>query len=162
MVLGIVVDLLALPYLLCLSLWVLTEWASPFGHFQVSSDHTGRRRAISRSSVYSQLEKRVRVGSERHPLLCQAFRSERWAGVRSECRPLLGQAFRSKRRVGVRSERRSSLARPSNRRGGLESEPSVVPLWPGLPVGEAGRSRKRAPFLLGQAFRSDRGAGVGS
>ena len=34
--------------------------------------------------------------------------------------------------------------------------------WPGLPIGEAGRSRKRAPFLLGQAFRSERRAGVGS
>ena len=48
---------------------------------------------------------------------------------------------------------------------------SVVPPWPGLPVGEVGRSRKRgllvgeagrsqkrAPFLLGQAFRSEIGS----
>ena len=35
-------------------------------------------------------------------------------------------------------------------------------VWPGLPVGEVGWSRKRALFLLGQAFRSERRAGVGS
>ena len=34
--------------------------------------------------------------------------------------------------------------------------------WPGLPVRAAGQSRKRAPFLLGQAFRSERRAGVRS
>ena len=44
---------------------------------------------------------------------------------------VLGQAFRSERSFG----------------GGLKTEASA-------PVGEAGRSRKRAPFLLGQAFRS--------
>jgi len=41
---------------------------------------------------------------------------------------LLGQAFRSERRVGVGSdgsEHRSSLARPSGRRGRLESEAST-------------------------------------
>ena len=34
--------------------------------------------------------------------------------------------------------------------------------WLGLSVREAGRSRMRAPFLFGQAFRSERWAGVGS
>ena len=56
-------------------------------------------------------------------------RSEMW----SESEVVFGQAFRSKRPSG----------------GGLESEASVVL----LSVGEAGRSQKRAPFLLGQAFR---------
>ena len=46
---------------------------------------------------------------------------------------VFGQAFRSERPSG----------------GGLESEASAVLLL----VGEAGRSLKRAPFLLGQAFR---------
>ena len=78
----------------------------------------GRRRAISRGSVYSRSKKRVRVGSER----------------------------------------RSSLARPSGQRGRLESEAGAVPPWLGLPVGEAGWSRRRA----GQAFQSERRAGVGS
>ena len=66
-------------------------------------------------------------------------RSETWVGVRKRC-----------------------LTGPSGRRGGPESEASIVPSWPGLPVGEAGRSRKRALFLLGQAFRSERRARVRS
>ena len=45
---------------------------------------------------------------------------------------VLGQAFWSERPSG----------------GGLETEASA-------PVGEAGRSQKRASFLLGQAFRSE-------
>ena len=68
-------------------------------------------------------------------LFGQAFRLERWAGVGSG----VGQAFRSERRAGVGGE----LARPSSWRGGLESEARAVPPWPGLLVGEAGRSRKR-------------------
>ena len=64
----------------------------------------------------------------------------------------------SETRVKIRSERRSSLARPSGRRGGPESEASVVPPWPGLPVGEAGRIWKRARFLLGRAFWSETGS----
>ena len=119
MVLGIAVDLRALPYLLRLILWVLTERVSLLGHFPVGSDRAGRRKAVSRGSVYSRSEKRVRVESECRPLLCQAFRSERRAGVGSERRPLLGQAFRSERRAGVGSER-PLLA---------------IPPWPGLPVG---------------------------
>ena len=51
----------------------------------------------------------------------------------------------SETRVGVGS---SALARPSG--GGLETEVSA-------PVGEAGQSRKRAPFPLGQAFQSEIG-----
>ena len=92
-------DFSALPYLLRLFIWVLTERASPFSHFPVGSDRAGRRRAVSRGSVFSRLEKRVGV-------------------------------------------RKRALSSP----------------WPGLPVGEVGRSRKRAPFLLGQAFRSEIGS----
>ena len=44
---------------------------------------------------------------------------------------------RSKMRVRVRKR---CLARPSSQRGGLESEVSVVPLGPGLPIGEVGQS----------------------
>ena len=95
-VLGITVDLRALPYLLRLILWVFTERASTFGRFPVGSYRAGRRRAVSRGSVYSWSEKQVGVGSERRPLLCQAFRSERRAGVGIECH--------------------SSLARPSGQR----------------------------------------------
>ena len=46
----------------------------------------------------------------------------------------------------------------SGRRRGSESEASVVLPWPGLPVGEAGQSRKRASPLLGQAFRLETGS----
>ena len=59
-----------------------------------------------------------------------------------------------------RSESEAVLARPSDRRGGPESEVSTIPPQPGLPVGEAGQSRMRASSLLGQAFRSERLAGV--
>ena len=68
---------------------------------------------------------------------------------------------RSETWVGVGSKRRSTLARPSGQRDGPELEASDVSLWPGLPVGEAGRSRKRVLFLFGQAFRLERRARVG-
>ena len=48
---------------------------------------------------------------------------------------VFGQAFRSER----------------SSKDELETEASA-------PVGEVGRSRKRAPFLLGQAFRSEIGS----
>ena len=67
-VLDIAVDLSALPYLLRLILCVLIKRAFPFGRFPIGSDRTGRRRAVSRGSVYSWLEKWVRVGSECRPL----------------------------------------------------------------------------------------------
>ena len=92
-------DFSALPYLLRLTLWVLTERASPFGRFLVVSDHAGRRRAVSRGLVYSRSEKRVRVGRERHPLLGQASRSDKRVKVKSGHHPLLGQASRSEKWV---------------------------------------------------------------
>ena len=51
--------------------------------------------------------------------------------------------FGQERRVGVGSERCSSLARSSGRRGGSESEASVVLLWPGLLIREAIRRQAR-------------------
>ena len=54
----------------------------------------------------------------------------------------------SETRVGIGSSafgQAFRLERPSG--GGLETEASA-------PVGEVGRSQKRAPFLLGQTFRS--------
>ena len=65
---------------------------------------------------------------------------------------------RSEKRVGVGGEHRPFLARPSGQRGESESEASAGPPSPGLPVGEAGQSRKRVLFLLGQAFRSETGS----
>jgi len=99
----------------------------------VGSDCASQRRAVSRGSVHLRLERRVGVRSGR-----------------------LGQDFRSERQAGVGSERCSFSVRLSSRRGGPESEAGVVPAWLGLPVGEPGRSRKRASFLLGQAFQSKR------
>jgi len=75
--------------------------------------------------------------------------SRRRAVSRSSVRPQLETQFGVQKRC---------LVRPSGRRGDPESEASVVPLWPGLPIGEAGRSRKRASFLLVQAFRSETGS----
>ena len=69
----------------------------------------------------------------------------------SELKVVFGQAFRSKRRAEVGSE-----AFRSERWAGVGGE--RFSSWPGLPVGEADRSRKRAPFLLGQAFRSETGS----
>ena len=76
--------------------------------------------------MHPQPETRVRVGSGVWPDLPVEEAIRRWAGGGS-------QAFRSER--------------PSE--GGLETEASA-------PVGEVGRSWKRAPFLLGQAFRWER------
>ena len=95
----------------------------------------GRRRAVSRGSVYSRSKKRVGVGS----VVGQAFRSERRAGVGSE-------AFRSERRDKVGSERRSSLARPSSRRLDRRSGLSLG-FW--ASPGVARRSQRR---LSGRAF----------
>ena len=94
-VLGIAVDLSALPYLLCP--FPGPHRVSVLGRLvSVGSDCASRRRAVSRGSMQPQLETWVRVGSER-------------------C---------------------SSLARPFGRRGGPESEVSVVPPWLGLLVGD--------------------------
>ena len=107
-VLGITVDLSALPYLLRLfpspHRAGVPGWLVP-----VDSDCAGQRRAISRGSVHPRSETRVEFGGGALFLLGQAFRSERRAGVGSE-------AFRSERQARVRSGRRSSLARPSGRK----------------------------------------------
>ena len=130
-VLGIAVDLRALPYLLRLISRVLTKQASPFGCFPVGSDRAGRGRAIIRGLVYFWSEKRVGVGSERRPLLGQAFRSEKRVGVGSEGRPLLSQAFRSERRVRVGSERRPLLGQAFRSETGSLFRPVVRYLgWP--------------------------------
>ena len=117
MVLGLAVDLSALPYLLCM--FPGPHRAGVPGRLvPVGSDCANWRRAVSRGSVHPRLETRVRVGSGI------------WPGLPVE------EAIR--RRAGVGSERCSSLMRPS--------------------VGEAGQSQKRAPFLLGQAFRLEIGS----
>ena len=141
MVLGIAVDLSALSYLLRLILWVLTEQASLFDRFLVGSDHAGRRRAVSRGSVYSRSEKRAGVGNERHPFLAKPSDRRGCLEV-GRCWKralfLLREAFRSERQVGVRSERRSSLARPFGRRLDRPSSPGVA--------------RRLQRCLLGRAF----------
>ena len=137
-VLGIAVDLSALPYLLR-----LFPGSSPSGRPR----SVGPRRLRLRQS-----EKSCKQRFGASPVGDAGWnRKRRWPGLpvreagRSQKRApfLLGQAFRSKRReseacvvppwpdlllgeVGVKSERRSSLARPSGRRGGPESEASIV------------------------------------
>jgi len=92
-VLDIMVDFDRLVLSALLDSWVLTEWASPFGHSQSALTTPVRERAVSRGSVYFWPEKWVGVESERRPLLGQAFRLEKRVGVGSERCPLLGQAF---------------------------------------------------------------------
>ena len=92
-ILGIAVDLSALPYLLRLILGSFTERASPFGRSQSAPTALVGERAISRGLVYFRSEKRVGVRSECRPLLGQAFGSEKRVGIESERRPLLGQFF---------------------------------------------------------------------
>ena len=95
MVLGIAVDLSAIP-LSTPPDFLGPHRAGVLGRlFPVGSDHVGRRRAVSRGSAYSRSKKRVGVGSERRPLLGLAFQSEKRVGVGSERCPLIGQAFRS-------------------------------------------------------------------
>ena len=142
MVLGSTVDLCALPYLLRLISRVLTERASPFGRSQSALTVPVREGP--------QAEVRCIPGTGRS---------------RKRASPLLGQTFWSEKRAGVGSERRSSLARPSGRRGGLESKASAGPPWPGLPVGGwiapglslgfwagPGVARRSQRRLLGRAF----------
>ena len=134
-VLGFTVDLSALPYLL-----------RPFP----GSSLSGRPRSVGPSWLrLCLLEKSCKQRFGASPVGdAGRSRKQRWPASRLE------------RRAGVRSECCSFSARPSGRRGGPESEASVVPPRPGLPVREAGQSRRRAPSFLGQAFRSERGAGV--
>ena len=107
-VLGIAVDLSALPYYLRL-------FPSPYragvpGQLvSVGSDCASRKGAVSRGSVHLRSEKRVGVGSGVGPGLPVGEAVRRRAGDRNEC---------------------------SCRSGGPESETDVVPPRPGLPVGD--------------------------
>ena len=114
-VLGITVDLSALPYFL--RLFPGPHRAGVPGRLvPVGSDCASRRRAVSRGWAHPLSE--TRVGVE----------SGVWLGL------FVGEAVR--RRVGGGSERCSSLVRPSGRRGGPESEAGTVSPRPGLPVGD--------------------------
>ena len=111
-VLGIAVDLSALPYFLC-------PFPGPYRAgvpdrlVPIGSDCASRRRAVSRGLPYPWSETRVGVGSDVRP------------------GPPVGEAIR--RWVGDRSER-------FGRRGGPESKADAVPPRLGLPIGEAGWS----------------------
>ena len=74
--------------------------------------------------------------------------------LEKSCKQRFGASLIGK--VGQSQKR--CLSRPSGWRRGPELEASDVPPWPGLSVREAGQSRKRALFLLGQAFRSEIGS----
>ena len=94
-VLGITVDLSALPYLL--RPFLGPHRADVPGRLvPVGSDCASWRRAVSRGSVHSPVRE---VGQSRKRALF-----------------LLGRAFRSERQAGVGSKRCSSLARASGRR----------------------------------------------
>ena len=132
MILGITVDLSALP---CF----LRPFPSPHRAgvpsrlVLVSSHYASRRRAVSRGSVRSRSEMRVEAGSER--LSSSARPSGRRGRLESEARP-------SGRRGGPESEaseRRFSLARPSGRRLDRSSGPSLDFL---------GRPRSCASFAI--------------
>ena len=130
MVLGFAVDLSVLFYLLC-PFPGPHRAGVPGRLVPVGSNCASRRRAVSKDPVYPRSETRVGVRSVVWP----GFPVEE-AG-RSRKRALFfGQAFRSERWAGVRSERCSSTARPSGRRGGPKLEASAIPLWPVLPVGD--------------------------
>ena len=115
MILGIAVDLSVLLYLLC-------PFPGPYRAgvpsrlVPVGSDYASPRGAISRGSAHFRSEKRVGVGSG---VLARPF-GRRGRPEVGRCWKralfLLCEAFRSERRAGVRSGRRSSSARPSGRR----------------------------------------------
>ena len=128
-VLGIAVDLSALPYFLRL-------FPSPYragipGRLVlVGSDRVGRKRAVSRGLAHPQSETRVGVKSGVRPGLLVGEVVWRRARVPSEC---------------------------SGRRGGPESETGTIPPWPGLPVEEAVQRQagdQSERFRFGEAGRS--------
>ena len=123
-VLGIVVDLSALPYFL--RPFPGPRRAGVPGRLvPVGPDCARRRRAISRGSAHPR-----RRGRSRKWWLARPFgRRGRPEAGRSRKRALflLSEAFRLERRAGVGSERCSSLVRPSSRRGEPGSEAGVVP-----------------------------------
>ena len=94
MVLGIAVDLSALPYLL--SPFPGPHRAGAPGRLVlVGSDYASRRRAVSSGSAHPRLETRVEVGSNVWPGLPVGEAVQRRAGVGSERCFLLSEAFRS-------------------------------------------------------------------
>ena len=107
-VLGITIDLSALPYFLRLFLGPYRA-GIPGRSVLVGFECANWRRAVSKGLVHPQSETRVRVRSGVWPGLPVGEVVRRRAGVGS-------QAFRSERRVRVESGRRSSSARPSGRR----------------------------------------------
>ena len=108
MVLGITVDLSALPYSLCL--FPGPRRAGVPGRLvPVGSDCASRRRVVSRGSVHPRSETQVGVRGGVWPSLSVGEAVQRRHRVESE-------AFRLERQAGVRSGRRSSSARPSGRR----------------------------------------------
>ena len=107
-VLGIMVDLGALPYFLRMFPGPYRAGV-PGRLVPVGSDCASRGRVVSRGLVHPRSEMRAKV------------RSSVWLGLP------VGEAIR--RWARDQSER-------SGRRGGLESEAGVVPPWPGLPVGD--------------------------
>ena len=108
-------DLCVVPYFLC-------PFPGPYRAgvpgrlFPVSSVCASQRGAVCRGSAYSRSKKRVEVGSGV------------WPGL-----PVVEAVWR---RTGVRRERCSFLARPSDWRGGPESEAGAVSPRPGLLVGD--------------------------
>ena len=120
-------DLSALPYLLRLILWVLTERTSLFGRFPGGSDHVGRRRAVSRGSVYSRSEKWVGVRSERRPLLDRPSGRKSGSESKASVAPSLARPFGRRGKSESEASIAPSLARPFGRRGGSESKASIIP-----------------------------------
>ena len=105
MVLGIAVDLSALPYFLR-SFTSPHRAGVPSRLFPVGSDCASRRRAVSRGSAHPRSETRVGVGSGVWPGLPvgEAVLEAGWRPKR---------ALQSERRAGVKSGLHSSLARHS-------------------------------------------------
>ena len=108
MILGIVVDLSALPYF-------LHPFPGPYRAgipdrlVPVGFGCASQRGVVSRGSVHSRSEKQVGVGSGVWPGLSVGEAVRRRAKVG-------GEAFRSERRARVESGRRSSSVRPSGQR----------------------------------------------
>ena len=126
MVLGIAVDLSALPYLL--HPFPGPHRAGVPGRLvPVGSDCASRRRAVSRGSAHPQSETQVGVESGVWPGLSVGEAGQ----SRKRALFLFGQAFRSESQAGVRSERCSSLARPSGRR--LDRPSSLLISYLGQP-----------------------------
>ena len=134
MIVGIAVDLSALPYF-------FRSFSGPYRAgvpdrlVPVGSDCASRREAVSRGSPHSRSKKRVGVGSGvlARPSGRRGSRRGRPEVGRCWKRALflLREAFRLERQAGVGSGRRSSSARPSGRRLDCPSGLSLMFLgWP--------------------------------